>query len=96
MALEKYNQKLRCADCIHSSGTLLTKLTKFQFGMKCGIPEATVADQWDPVFGKLSKGYQKACTTMRLDDACGPDAAAWQPRSKKHLFLAFHKSQVDN
>lgn len=91
MAPEKYNQKLRCADCTYSRGTLVTRLTKFQFGMKCGHPAAIVADEWDPVFGKMSKGYFKGCGTMRLGDECGPEASLWEPRSKKHIFLAFHK-----
>lgn len=86
-----YNRDLRCVDCRYASGRVAALLWLTPLGMKCRLPASWVPGNWDPVFGKETKGYWQTCGTMRIKAECGPEAKGWVPRGKKHIFLALKK-----
>jgi len=90
----EYNRSLKCKDCIHSKADFISRVFNFSAGFRCTIPEAVKSETYDPVTGKITPGYLSFCSTMRIEKACGPQAKAWSPRSKKHLFLLFQKESV--
>lgn len=93
MSKIEYNKDLKCKDCKHASGSLFNRLTKASYFFKCTIPEAWVEEKYDPVFGKTTPGYFRACGVMRGSyEECGPEGKKWVPRSKKLIFLALKNS----
>jgi len=86
---ESYNRDLKCKDCKNAKGSFFARLTRANYAFSCTIPEAWKEEEYDPVFGKVTPGYFKSCSVMRLaHNVCGFDAKRWVPRDTKMVFLA--------
>lgn len=91
--MSNINRDLKCKDCKFSKANFFDRLINFRAGFRCTIKEAYREEEFDPVTGKTTSGYFAYCSSMRINEACGPRAKAWSPRSKKLLFLTFQKDQ---
>ena len=80
------NTELLCKDCKHCRQSLLTTLfLSPSMARQCSLDwkEPRV----DLVTGKTVPGYFYSCASTRLDPKiCGPEALAWEPRTKHGLF----------
>ena len=88
---KEYDRDLKCKDCKFSKADFYARLTNFSAGFRCTIPEAWIDEKYDPVTGKLTPGYFDYCSTMRINNECGPKANKWVPRDTKLVFLALKK-----
>ena len=87
-----YDRDLKCMDCKHSKADFINRLLKKSYAFHCGLPEAWVEGNYDPVTGITTKGYWEFCSVMRIkEDTCGPKAKRWTPRNSKLIFLALQK-----
>ena len=90
----EYDRNFKCCDCKHSQASFMNRLLKLSAGFKCTLPESKIKEKYDPVTGTTTPGFYQYCSTVRLDNLCGPKANAWEPRNKKHLFLMFQKECI--
>lgn len=80
-------EQVTCQDCVHNRASWLNR----QFKMNTWTWTCTKAynePEYNPVDGTTRKGYYDSCGVARVKKSvCGPDATAWEPRSKKNLFV---------
>ena len=89
MSKPEYNKELKCKDCKHAKGSIMARIFRESYFMKCTIPESWNEEKYDPVFGKTTPGFFYGCGVMRgTYEACGPDGKHWTPRNTKLIFLA--------
>jgi hypothetical protein len=89
------SSELLCKDCKHSFVSFFNWLTysgKYRYSCrKAFVPESR---KIDPVIGPVTvKSKYDSCTLARIESKqCGPEAKNWEPKSKKHFFLAIKHS----
>ena len=80
------NRELLCKDCEHA--ILPSWPERLIYGVqfsKC--KKGYVEGRFDPVTGKSNPPYYAPASVVRVDRViCGPNAHAWQPRTKNDLF----------
>jgi hypothetical protein len=80
------NRELLCKDCEHV--ILPSWPERLIYGVRFAqCKKDYVEGRFDPVTGKSTPGYHASASVVRVDTRiCGPDAHAWQPRTKNDLF----------
>lgn len=90
------SSELLCKDCKHSFVTFANWLTfggKYRYTCrKAFVPEKI---EIDPVIGPIkTKAKYESCSIARIENkVCGPSAKSWEPKGKKHFFLAIKHSE---
>lgn len=88
--------ELLCKDCKHSFRTL-GSFPIWGSGIEWRCRKAFVPEtvEHDPVTGpkKVASHYQRCSVTrFRTSEVCGAAGKLWEPKSKKHFFLAIKHS----
>jgi len=91
---KEYDRTFKCSDCKHSKASFMDRLLRNSHGFRCTLPESMIQARYDPVNGSSTPSFYQFCSSMRIDNMCGPKAKAWEPRHKKHLFLMFQKEAI--
>ena len=80
------NRELLCKDCEHA--ILPSWPERLIYGVRFAqCKKDYVEGRFDPVTGKSTPGYHASASVVRVDTRiCGPNAHAWQPRTKNDLF----------
>lgn len=79
------HSELKCKDCIHSTASWFSKLTRNLYGYNC--TKYITQPKYDPVLGTTTPGKIGPCSVARIDrEVCGPAALLWYPKDKNKLF----------
>ena len=81
------NRELLCKDCDHAILPSWPERLLYDGVRYANCKKGYVEPEFSPVTGKSTPGYYAPAAVVRVDTKiCGPNAHAWQPRTKNHLF----------
>lgn len=90
------SSELLCKDCKHSFITFWSWLQySGKYRYYCRKSYEPAESKVDPVTGPYTtKPSYASCSIARIEHkTCGPEAKLWEPKHKKHFFLAIKHSE---